>query len=142
MKKLAVILIALFLFSPTYAFFWNKKEKPSLFLSSINPKNSIEFDKTLENHSVFKVGQRIYFLVYVPDGFSSDYVRYQIIKQDDKAHVGGYTRVRGSTKRLNNKHYYIDYIVLSEAGKYGLQIFDITNLHHWVAFGHFRVVNE
>jgi len=142
MRKILILLILAFLTNPSYAFFWNKKEKPSLFLSPNDPRVDINFEKTLENHSVFKLKDRIYFLVYNPEGFKSDYIKYQIIKQDDKAHVGGYTRVRGITKRLNNKNYYIDYFVLSEAGKYGLQIFDITNLHQWVAFGHFRVIDE
>jgi hypothetical protein len=35
-----------------------------------------------------------------------------------------------------------DYIVPSEEGKYIIQIFDITNAHHWLTIDFFRVVNE
>lgn len=142
MKKVLILVLAFALCAPCYAFFWNKKEKPVLFLSPNDPRNETEFDKTLQNHSVFKMNTRIYFLVYVPDGFKSDYVKYQIVKQDDNAHVGGYSRIRNITRRLNNKNYFVDYFVLSESGKYALQIFDITNVHQWLAFGHFLVVEE
>ncbi|MBQ4646583.1 MAG: hypothetical protein IJB79_04475 [Candidatus Gastranaerophilales bacterium] len=141
MKKILLFLIIFFICSPSYAFFWKKKEKPSLFLSSTNPSLSISYDEKIQNEDVFQKGKRIYFLVYVPEGFKSDYIKYQIFKQDDKAHVGGYSRIRNITRRVNDKNYYIDYFVLSEAGKYGLQIFDIENLHHWIAFAHFLVMD-
>lgn len=92
--------------------------------------------------SVFSANKRIYFYVYNPDSFKSDYVRYQIIKQDDNAHVGGYSRVRNITRRLKDKNSFSDYFVLTGAGKYAIQIFDITNLNQWVAFGAFRVVED
>lgn len=142
MKKLLIIFL-LFVFAlPCFAFLGKKKEKPLLLFSSINPQISIGFDETIKNEDVFQVGKRIYFLVYVPEGFESEYIKYQIIKQDDKAHIGGYSRVGAAVKRIKDKNYYIDYIVLSQAGKYALQIFDITNLHHWIVYGHFVVINE
>lgn len=142
MKKTLIILLILLATFPSYASFWNKKAKPSLFLSSKDPRASIEYDNKIQNEDVFNLGDKIYFLIYTQEGFKSDYIKYQIIKQDDKAHVGGYSRIRNITKRVTNKNYYIDYFVLSETGKYILQIFDITNLHHWIALGQFVVVNE
>ena len=141
-KKLLIIALFLLFANPCFAFFWDKKEKPSLFLSSKDPRIEISADKPLSNEGVFKLGDRIYFLIYNPEGFKSDYIKYQIVKQDDKAHVGGYTRIRNITKRVNDKNYYVDYFVLSETGKYIIQIFDITNLHHWLAITKFLVVNE
>lgn len=142
MKKLLAILFLILLCAPSYAFFFKKKEKSSLFLSSIDPRITISYDEKISNEDIFNTGKRIYFLVYNPEGFKSDYIKYQIFKQDDNAHVGGYSRVRNITRKIDNRNYYIDYFVLSEAGKYGLQIFDIENLHHWVAFAHFLVVEE
>ena len=142
MKKLLAILFLILLCTPTYAFFFKKKEKPTLFLSSIDPRVTISYDEKINNEDVFKIGDKIYFLIYNPEGFKSDYIKYQIFKQDDNAHVGGYSRIRNITRRVDNKNYYVDYFVLSEAGKYGLQIFDIENLHHWIAFAHFLVVEE
>lgn len=142
MKKFLLILILLSITSPCHAFFWKKKEKPSLILSSKDPRETISYDEIIISEDVFKLGNRIYFLIYTPDGFKSDFIKYQLVKQDDKAHVGGYTRIRNITKRVSDKNYYIDYFVLSEAGKYILQIFDIENLHHWIAIAYFVVVNE
>ena len=92
----------------SYGFFWKKKEKPSLFLSPYDPRKEIAYEKPLSNHAVFKRLDRIYFLVYVPEGFKSDFIKYQIVKQDDKAHVGGFTRIRNKTCRVSDKNYYID----------------------------------
>ena len=142
MKKILIIFIILIFSTPSYAFFWTKKEKPSLLLSSVDPRITIEYDNKIQNEDVFKIGNRIYFLIYNPNGFSSDYIKYQIVKQDDKAHIGGYSRIRNITKRVSDKNYYIDYFVLSESGKYILQVFDITNLHHWLAIAQFVVINE
>ena len=82
----------------------------------------------------------IYFFIYVPEGFESQYIKYQIVKQDDKAHIGGYTRIFNYLKKVSNKHTYSDYFTLSQAGKYYIQVYNITNLHRWIALGRFNVV--
>ncbi len=92
--------------------------------------------------NVFPVNSRIYFAISNPKGFKSDYIKYQIVKQDDKAHIGGLTRIRNVTCRLKNKNSYFDYFLLGEAGVYYIQIFDITNLQQWVAIERFKVVSE
>ena len=142
MKIILTVILLLFFVNPTYAWFWNKKEKNTLILSSIDPRKTVSFDEKLVNQDVFKVNSRIYFLIYTPSGFKSDYIKYQIVKQDDKAHVGGYSRIRNRTQRVSDKNYYIDYFILTEKGKYTLQIFDIENVHHWIAIGNFLVVDE
>ena len=145
-KKLVLFFLFLAFFSLSLseanAWPWNNKEKPILIITDKNPKGEFGYDEKIINYEVFKKNQRIYFLIYNPKGFESNFIKYQIVKQDDKAHVGGYTRIRNITKRINDKYYYSDYIVLSEAGKYYLQIFDITNLHQWLAIGAFGVKDE
>ena len=142
MKKIYLIILILFIFnSCAFGFFWDKKPKPILILSPNDPRKETQVDKLLEYHSVFKKGDRIYFLVHTQKGFKSNYIKYQIVKQDDKAHVGGYTRIKNQTVRIKNKNNYVDYFVLTEAGKYIIQIFDIENLHQWITYGEFRVVD-
>ena len=144
MKKIIIYnFIFLFLFSlftPAFALF-KKKEKPILYLSSYNPKAESNYAPEKEK-SVFKTKERIYFSLYYPEGFKSDFIKVQVIKQDDKAHVMGYSRISNKTKRVQNRKEYTDYIFIQEAGKYFIQIFDITNLHRPVVHGGFRVVNE
>ena len=141
MKKIITILIILLLI-PSNAFLFKKKEKPILILSSKDPLLFTNYDEKITEHSVFKINSKIYFLIHVPDGFKSNYIRYQIIKQDDNAHDGGYSRVRAKNIRIKDKNTYSDYFTLSQAGKYYIQIFDIENLHQWRAIGAFRVVND
>lgn len=146
MKKNLICLIFIFLFfflcGITYAFPWKKKAKPVLFLGPVNPQIELEKSGTIKSFDVFRKNEKIYFLIYTPDGFKSDYIKYQIVKQDDNAHTGGYTRIRNITRRVKDKNTYIDYFVLSETGKYYLQVFDIENLHQWLAIAHFKVIDE
>lgn len=141
-SKLTYLLLT-FIFLNSAVFAWGfKKNKPVLIMSPTDPTVSVSYDEQLYNYEVFKPNTRIYFYIYNPKGFKSNFVKYQIVKQDDKAHVGGYSRIRNITKRLNNKKEFSDYFTLSEKGKYYLQIFDITNLHQWVAITSFGVVDE
>ena len=140
---LLLLICALFLSSASsFAFGFRKKQKPVLIMTQNDPRLGVSYDEKIPTYEVFKTGQRIYFIIHNPKGFESNFIKYQIVKQDDKAHVGGYTRIRNITKRVSDKHQFIDYFTLSEAGKYYLQVFDITNLHHWLAITSFGVVNE
>ena len=145
-KKLALLLLLISIINigstEAIAWPWKKKEKPILIITDKNPQGEFGYDEKIINYETFKKNQRIYFLIYNPKGFSSNYIKYQITKQDDKAHIGGYTRIRNITKRLNDKYYFSDYFLLTEAGKYYLQVFDITNLHQWLAIGAFGVKDE
>ena len=143
MKKYLIIFLGICLIqSACYAFGFKKKQKPVLFLSPISPQIELEKSGTIKSFDVFKKDNKIYFLIYTPFGFKSDYIKYQIVKQDDNAHEGGYSRVRAKNVRIKDKHTYSDYFTLSQTGKYYIQIFDIENLHQWRAFGGFRVVEE
>lgn len=140
MKKiLAAIFIIFFVLSPAFAF-GKKKQKPVLYMAkSITDIANSTAGK--ENFPwVFKTNERIYFQIINPKGFKSDFIKYQIIKQDDNAHVGGYTRIRNLTVKVKSKYDYTDYFVLSEKGKYFLQVFDIENLQQWIAIGSFLIV--
>ncbi len=118
-----------------------KKTNPVLILSLNNPSELRE-NEIIRESDVFKVNEKIYFSIFNPEGFKSNYIKYQIIKQDDNAHIQGFTRIRNITKRIKDKNFYSDYFIISQSGKYYIQIFDITNLHQWLAIGAFRVVEE
>ena len=121
---------------------FDKKAKPELFLTPYDPRIVSNYDEKIEPINVFKTRERIYFSVYNQKGFKSDYIKYQIVKQDDNAHVGGYSRVMNKTVRVSNKNYYVDYFVINRSGKYFIQIFDIENLNQWVVMGAFAVLDE
>lgn len=140
-KNFLVFLILVFAFL-SFGFSWKKKQDPILYLTPYPIGETGSYDNKIEPVNVFRLGDRIYFTIYVPEGFKSDYIKYQIVKQDDNAHIGGYTRIRNVTKRVNNKNYYTDYFTISKTGQYYIQIFDIQNVHQWLAIGVFRVVEN
>ena len=142
MKKLIYILFFILVFTPfVYAGLFKKETKPELYLTSYDPRIASDYSKN-KPINVFKKGDRIYFSITVEKGFKSDFIKYQIIKQDDNAHTGGYSRFMNKTVRVSNKNNYVDYFVINTKGKYFLQIFDITNLHQWIAMGAFAVLDE
>ena len=129
------------LFSACYG--WGKKKLPTtLILSSVNPLVYDMFDEKIQTTRYFTKGSRIYFLIQNPNGFKSDYIRYQIVKQNDNAHIGGYTRVKNQTAKVKDKYYFSDYFVLYQTGKYYLQVFDITDTNHWLNLEGFAVIDE
>lgn len=140
MKKL----IILFLIS--ISFFFNlaqaKKEKPILIITSKKPELSKSVLGDVKSEFYLKRNSKIYFIVYTKEGFKSDYIKYQIVQQNNNAHVGGFTRVRNITARVKNKNYFQDYFQISMPGKYYLQVFDIENLQQWITMGEFRVIND
>ncbi|MBR2068548.1 MAG: hypothetical protein IJ877_02180 [Candidatus Gastranaerophilales bacterium] len=143
MKKILYFLFLILIFTGSVeAKLFDKKSNPVIFLTPYDPRAKISYDEKIEPVNVFRVGDRIYFSTYTKKGFKSDYIKYQIVKQEDNAHTGGYTRVMNKTVRVNNKNYYVDYFIINKAGKYFIQIFDITNLQQWIVMGAFAVVDE
>lgn len=141
MKKLISILCLLGLFSACFGFqLFKKKVEPVLILSDKNPYETSDISEAQNRANVFKINKRIYFTFHTEDGFKSDYVKYQIVRQDDNAYTGGYTRIMNITKRLSDKYTFSDYFTLSRCGRYYIQIFDITNLNHWLKISSFMVV--
>ncbi len=145
MKKnifLCLILI-MFVFCQNASFAFGKKTSPTLYLTPYDPASTSHYnDNKVEPVNVFACGTRIYFSVYTKKGFKSNFIKYQIVKQDDNAHMGGYSRVMNRTVKVSNKHEYSDYFVINKAGKYFIQIFDIVDLQHWITMGAFAVVDN
>ena len=94
------LLILIFLAQASYAGIFKKDPKPVLYLTPYDPRVQTSFDEKIEPINVFRVGDRIYFSVYTKKGFKSDFIKYQIVKQDDAAHIGGYSRVMNKTVRV------------------------------------------
>ena len=143
MKKLisVLFLILILCLSPAFAF-KKKKARTSLILSKVNPLFYDSYDTKIQEDRYFQKGKPVYFLIQNPSGFKSDYLKFQIIKHDDNAHIGGYSRIKNQTVRIKNKGYYCDYFVLHEKGKYYLQIFDITDTNHWLNMEGFMIIDE
>ena len=79
-NSLTILFLAFFSLSlsEANAWPWNNKEKPILIITDKNPKGEFGYDEKIINYEVFKKNQRIYFLIYNPKGFESNFIKYQI----------------------------------------------------------------
>ena len=142
MKKILFSLFVIILLSLA-SYGWGKKKiTTTLILSSVNPLIYDSFDEKIQTVRYFRKNSRIYFLIQNPNGFKSEYLRYQIVKQNENAHIGGYSRIKNQTVKVKDKYYFSDYFVLHQAGRYYLQVFDITDTNHWLNLEGFMVIDE
>ena len=141
MRKIFLTLLILTSLS-AFGFGFKKKEEVVVVLTSKNPAEISSIDEKIVPQYVFKTNSRIYFMVSNPNGFKSDYIKYQVVKQNANIDVGGYNRVRNITARVRSKNYFSSYFTLSESGKYIIQIFDIENLQQWLVNLAFQVIDE
>ena len=141
MRKIFLTLLILASFS-AFGFGFKKKEEATIVLTSKNPAEISSIDEKVTPQYVFRSNSKIYFMILNPNGFKSDYIKYQIVKQNPNVNVGGYNRVRNITARVRNKNYFSSYFTLADAGKYIIQVFDIENLQQWLANLAFQVIDE
>lgn len=70
--------------------------------------------------------QRIYYAIFVKDGFKDNALKIEIIKKNTKAPSLGYSYTYGADVRIDKtKKYFTDYVTLSESGLYIMQIFEL-----------------
>jgi len=95
----------------------------------------------LNNSKEFLPGGRIYYIVLVKKPLKSDMIRVQVLKQDEKAYVGGVKITYAEDFRLykDQVYYYNDYVVIYEAGRYIMQIFSKDNMEYPLAISDFYV---
>ena len=89
---------------------------------------------------MFKAGDKIYYMIYTPKGFQDDCIRIQLIKQDDKVPIGGYTVMytQDVDVPLNATTYSND-ITIPGKGIYIMQVAEMNNFRKALMYGSFRV---
>ncbi len=121
MKKLFLIVSCLFI----------------MFVSSAcNDKAGILFnnnpitEKTVMNYSnLFMTGQRIYYLILIPEKIHSRYLDIQVVKKDNDYGRLGYKLYWSKTVRLKDEeiNYFTDYVVINQKGFYIMQVYSKDN---------------
>jgi hypothetical protein len=135
MKKIAVILLIL----PVLilcAFSFHRKKQAYIMLSSgtISPMTAERIER------YFYPGQRIYYAVISPDGFSYQGVRMQLSKQDDKTSNWGFSIIQSRDFIIDMaQNQYNDHITVSRPGRYILQFFYLNNKDYPFAHTEFMV---
>lgn len=116
-----------------------KKERAQIFFSS---KQFIQTDGQFFQ-TEFQLGEKIYYLIKNPRGFSDDMIRIQILKKNEKAPIGGFTFVWTNDVEVEiGSTYFIDDFYLNEKGVYYMQVTEFSNDTKPIAFGIFGIKDE
>lgn len=140
MKRFFVFLFICLTFSLSFAVALPKlkKEKPALVLTTA-PVITQATSNVTEN--IFKVGDKVNFMFYYPEGFGDSVLRMTIYKLSDKTNTLGYEPVRSRHLPvvLGDKYYY-DYFVIYQPGIYQLQFVESRKPRRILVWARFKVV--
>ncbi len=96
------------------------------------------------NINVFKPGERIYYLITLPQPVQTKMLLIQVVKLGGGSEERlGYDLVWGNRVKLKDeqKHYYTDYIVLNGTGAYAMKVYSKDNPTKILTTGNFYVKN-
>ncbi len=133
MKKILLILILLLC---SFTLTGCDKEKPGILFSST------PFSKELgyKEQSVYKKGDKIYYLLYNPKDFKTRLLKVQVFRKDAGAdEFLGYEYLYNQTVELKDRKFYTDYFIINRAGFYIFQAFEFTNTIKPVIIGVVKV---
>lgn len=133
MKKLFLVLSCLFV----TIFTTGCKDRAGILFNN-NPIT----EKTVMNYSdYFSVGQRIYYLILIPEKVRSRYLDIQVVKKDNDYGRLGYNLYWTKTVRLKDEeiNYFTDYVVINQKGFYIMQVYSKDNPTKRFAAAEFQV---
>lgn len=135
MKKLVLILCFFICFLTGCD---NVKSNDTTILFNDEPFSKDNFNKV---KTVFKAGERIYYLFVTGKEIKSPYIRVQVSSVVDKSAYLYYKPVWAGDYKvmLDEMYFYTNYVVMNSKGKYLIQIFGRDNLHKPLAFAFFIV---
>ena len=88
----------------------------------------------------FELGETTHYVLYVPKGFESPYLRMQIVKKNTKTKNWGFDVYRAQNLKIDDtKNYYIDSMKMSQSGFYIVSFFYLSDLVHPIARATFTV---
>jgi len=129
--------VFLFLFLPLLLCGCNR-EKATILLSS-RPIDAQNFE-AFSMKSLFKPGEKIYYVLLNPEPFTSGKARLQILKLDIKAPYYGIDISQGRDIEIDtSKQYILGNFVLHRNGYYALRIFANEIYAYPLAETHFQV---
>ena len=90
--------------------------------------------------NLFELGDTTHYVLYVPKGFKSPYLRMQIVKKDTKTMNWGYSINRAQNIKIDtSKNYYIDSVKMSQPGFYIVSFYYLNDLVHPISRANFTV---
>ena len=114
------------------------KKPTTMILFNSKP---ITKETVLQNAIEFTKDRRIYYLFITEKELTTDIIRVELRKKDEKVEFWGVKVVFANDYRVSKDqlYYYNDYIVLHEAGHYYMLIYDKNNLDKPLAVSDFYV---
>lgn len=94
------------------------------------------------NTNVFKLGERIYYLITLPKPVEQKSLLIQVVKIGGDADERlGYDLVWGKRVKLKDEqaHYYTDYIVFNQKGAYTMKVYSRDNPTQILTTGNFYI---
>ncbi|MDR1168021.1 MAG: hypothetical protein LBK53_03905 [Heliobacteriaceae bacterium] len=118
MKKLILFLISTVLLLSACT------DKPAILFNNA----PITKDNVMNYTSEFETGQRVYYLVLIPEKIQSRFIFIQIVKKGSLNRLG-YDLYWAKDIRLKDEEvfYYTDYVVPSEKGVYVMKVYSKDN---------------
>lgn len=133
------IIICAFIIIFCCGFFCRKKEVPFILFSS----EPITTGAELVAKTDFRLGERIYYMIFAPKGFNDDVLRIQIIKKNDKGGFEGYTvkYAQDIVVDIGSK-VYSGSLQLYDSGMYIAQVVEFSNSTKPIAYAVFGVKDD
>lgn len=137
MKKLIIFLITVFMTIFTCA--CDKEESKILF-----NKHPFTSETITSTENVFKPGDRIYYLITLPQPVETKKLLIQVVKVGgDKDERLGYDLVWAKRVRLKDEqiYYFTDYVVFNQKGTYLMKVYSKDNPTKILTTSQFYVKN-
>ncbi len=133
MKKILLILILILC---SFIFTGCDREKPGILFSSTPFSKELRY----KEQSVYKKGEKIYYLLYNPKDFKTRLLKVQVFRKDSDAdEFFGYEYLYNQTVELKDKKFYTDYFIINRKGFYIFQAFEFTDTIKPVIIGVVKV---
>ena len=114
------------------------RQKPGILFSSTPFSKELGYTE----QSFYKKGERIYYLLYNPNGFKTRLLKVQVFRKDDGAdEFFGYEYLYNKTVELSDRKFYTDFFVINKKGYYIFQTFEYTNTIKPVIIGVVKVTD-
>lgn len=134
-KILTVLLIAITCLTLTGC----KIKEKSLILFNHYPITS---DNVLDNSTLFKTDERIYFVYMTKKNLTTDDIRIKIFKKSEIAGYGAMVYSNDFRLKKGEINYFTDYIVMHSAGEYRMHVYKKDYLWKPDAIADFKVVER
>lgn len=138
-KKIVTVLTVLFLLATGLILTGCGKKNQSIILFNRYPITS---DNVLNNSTMFKTDERIYFVYMTKKNLKTEDIRIKIFKRSENAGYGAMVYSNDFRLKKGEINYFTDYIVMHSAGEYHMHVYKKDYLWKPDAIADFKVIGR